>query len=114
MAILNKKIKASTIIEVLLASIIIIMSFSFGTVIILNLQKSNLSYQKVKARILISNEIAAIENSLIKTNEKIDSKEIWLEKEIVKNTSFSYIEITAYNKSGKTLASQHKIITDEN
>lgn len=114
MVALNKNYQASTIIEVLLASIIIVISFSFAVLIILNLQKSSLSYQKVKASILISNEMAANENTTINTNGKIESQEIWLEKEVVKNTSFSYIEITARNKSGNILASQCKIVQHEN
>lgn len=115
MVILNK-VYASTIIEVISASIIITMTFSLSLLIILNLYKSNLLYQKIEAQILLAN-ILYEDNEYIKNfiNKKHGRNDIWIEEKIInKNIAIVIKNYSAYNKSGKLLAKRNIIISNEN
>lgn len=109
----SKKLKATTLIEVLVAMIIILLSFGTGMMIYNNILNSDNGYEKMKSR-LILNEIA-IETKKEKTffDEIKEEETFTIHKSIEQykdKKNLSLLHLKAFNKQGRLIAEKKELI----
>ena len=113
MALLTKKIKGSTLIEVLVAMIIVMVSFGIAMAIFMNISSSGNHAQQLKAQLLLNK--AAIrtkaENSFI--DEISEGESIIINKTV---TSYNGIPglnlllLQAFDINGKKIAERKELV----
>ena len=115
MALLNQKLKAATLVEALMALVIVMICFVIGSMIYVNVINSDNNRQEIKAN-LILNETA------LKTKEEkkfIDEKiEIGNENLIIQKTVILYknienlnlLTLIASDKKGRVIAQRKELI----
>jgi len=88
---LRIKLKATTLVETLAASIIVAIAFGIGTMIYLNVLNSGKSMLTVQAEILVQNEL---ENTLV--NRQFEKQEINKDDITLKKSIENYIFTDLY------------------
>lgn len=114
--IINKKYKASTLPEVMIALAITSFCITLAVIIYLNIQQSTLPFIKIKA-----NELAAkYLNEAIQKKEWIDSEyaeeEFIIKKTAVSNIGFADcidVKITVFNANNKKLSQLQTTLYDQ-
>ena len=113
MALLTKKIKASTLIEVLVAMIIIMISFGIAMAIYMNVSLSDHLVQKLKAELLLNE--TAIEtkaaNSFI--DEKTGSDKISINKTVTSYNGIPELHLLmleAFDVNGKKISERKELV----
>ncbi len=108
-----RNFKASTLLETLVAMVIIMLCFSIGTMVYVNVITSENMVQKVHANIVLQNLALKIKNE----NEFLDSEmemDDFFIKRKINNYQFSdnliHLSLLAYQKNGKLVASHNEII----
>jgi hypothetical protein len=113
MALLRKKLAGSTLVESLVAMVIILISAGISSVIYVNLMESQKSRLKLKANLMLG-EIAFIsrkENRYF--DETIDEKEFVIHKLITKyqtSEGASVMSLRAIDPKGMVLAEYRELI----
>ncbi|HET6243889.1 MAG: hypothetical protein H0V01_04385 [Bacteroidetes bacterium] len=113
MALLTKKIKASTLIEVIVALIIVMITFGIAMVIFINVTHSDNQVQKLKAS-LILNESAlktSKENSYIDEKTEVDG--LFINKTINPYENIPGLNLVlfeAFDVNGKIIAERRELI----
>lgn len=110
------RLKGSTLIETLVAMVIIIICFGIGLLIYVNVLASDNRYQKFHAFNLLKNLSLSIqqENNFLDGDFEVDN--IILKKRVVKYpmaTGLVQLSLSAYGKNGKLLAQQREILFDQ-
>lgn len=110
------KLKGATIIEVLVAMIIILTCSTLATVIYLNVLQSQNSAEKLKAFRMIKEIQRETEEKNNYINEQLSADGFTIEKECKpykSDTRLIVITFTARNQDGKELMKQSKLIAGE-
>ena len=113
---MTKKIKGSTLIEVLVAMIIVMVTFGIAMAIFINVSSSDRHVQKLKAQLLLS-EVAIrtkAENSFI--DATIELENITLNKTITSYREIPGLNILlleAFDINGKKVAERKELIIVE-
>jgi type II secretory pathway pseudopilin PulG len=100
------KLKGSTLIEVLIASVIILAVFTMATITILNIYKSSAVYQKAKAQILVANVFAEAAQTGKAETHSFEQLNLWIEKEVLPADNGQTIIVKAFNQDGRLLVEQ--------
>ncbi|MFA6924753.1 MAG: hypothetical protein WC223_10940 [Bacteroidales bacterium] len=113
MALLNKKIKSSTLIETLVSMVIIMFGFSIALQIIINVFRSDNYYSKLNA----FTTIKSVEADCKKNNRYFDEKLNYENMDVYKsikqyNTDkeLQILLIEAFDKKGSKLAEHKELI----
>jgi type II secretory pathway pseudopilin PulG len=109
---INRNIKASTLLETIVAMIIIVIVFTISWVVILNSTKSNNGLQKVFVNQLAENYLNETiqKKELQKSEKKQGDYLLQREIEVFKNDSrILNITVTVFNNSKVELAHQSKL-----
>jgi len=113
---LNGKLKASTLIESLVAMVIIITCLGVSSMIYSNVLNSDNQRTQLKAMLILSEEAIATktEKSLLDSEKQIGD---WTIKKTVESYPQSEnvfkLSLTAINKSGKIIAIRNELIIGE-
>jgi hypothetical protein len=111
------KWKASSLIEVIVAMVVMVITFGIGMMIYHNILNSGINLQNIKAEMLLSK--VSEETSLLKSyfDEDIIEGELLVRKKVGKytdNASLLLVEIQVYSKDEKLLAEgNYLILADE-
>jgi Tfp pilus assembly protein PilV len=113
MALLNKKTKASSLVEVIIAMVIIAITFSLGIMIYINVIYSSYNEQKNTAYNLLELYAAQTkqQKSYVDQYEEIDG--FIIEKKISNYNNDQYLilmELNAYNVEKKHLINRKEIV----
>ena len=116
MGALNKKVKAATLIESLIAMIIIVVCLGAGTMIYLNVLQSDKQRLKLKAILMLNKEADKIkkDKSFIDGEQQVGD---YVVKKTIKKFSetenlYSLI-LVALNKEGKVIGMRNELIFTE-
>lgn len=107
------KVKASTILEVLISMIIILIVFSIGTAIMGNVSRLSLSAQKVKAQSILEEKLIYIEKSKTNLDETVTIGGFQVEQEIKpygNNSNLSVAHLIAWDNNHIKIAELQKVI----
>lgn len=110
MALLKIKCKASTLLESLVAMVLIMICFGIAMMIYVNVMSSDNNRQKLSAQLLLNQ--VALEGKQEKKylDEKIEAGNMTIQKTVApykEADNLSLLTLTAFDKNGKMIA-QHK------
>ncbi|MBI4946039.1 MAG: hypothetical protein HY840_06525 [Bacteroidetes bacterium] len=113
MAVLKKDLQASTLIETIVAMVVLMVCIGIAAMIYVNVTKSGTSREKFHAYVLV-NQVAAQSNLQKKyLDEQTEESGITMKKTIEKYGGMDktfMMKITALDSKGKTLAERKEII----
>jgi hypothetical protein len=113
MALLTKKIQAATLIESLIAMVIVMLSFGIATTVYVNVISSGNQLQKLKSELLLKRIASETIKAHLFLDEKITVDEITVQKKITSyNGSKDLLEISlqAFSSNEKLLCSYNILI----
>jgi type II secretory pathway pseudopilin PulG len=109
----GNKVKASTILEVLISMVIIIVVFGIAMMIYANVTQSSLSVKKIKAEAVLNGYLQTAEKSTGNTTQSFTVDSLRIEQTIKSyNTEKNLVEIdlVAYDAGQQKVAELHKVI----
>lgn len=111
------QVRASTIIEVLISMVIIMVVFGIAMMIYANIVQSSLSVKKIRAQAILNEVLQTDESVPIINATTINVDNIRIEQ-VVKvypsESQLSQIDLTAYDNNGKEITALHKVIINKN
>jgi competence protein ComGF len=113
MAKLTHKIKSSTLIEALVAMVIIILVYAIGLTIFINVNKSNNNRLKIEAFLVLEDIVTNTKKEAKYIDEIYDLENLKIEKKITKyenNNSLNILQIKVLSKDNKLLAEHREIV----
>lgn len=110
----NHRIKASTILEVIISMVIIMLVFTIAMMISANVIRSSLSVKKLYAEAVLQDLLIKAEQSQETNTQTFNIDDLRIEQEVKPDINFSNllnIHLTAYDiNSGKIAEVQKKVI----
>jgi Tfp pilus assembly protein PilE len=109
----NDKVKASTIIEVIVSMVIIVVVFGIAMMIYTNVTRMSLSAQKIKAQAILQEELISAEQTKGFSNKSTDTANLRIEQEVLPfntDTLLSVIHLTAYDLNQGKITELQKLI----
>jgi len=113
----NTKVKASTILEVLISMVIIVVVFGISMMIYANVTQSSLSVKKIKAEAILKEYLQVAEKSTGNTTQTFTVDSLSIEQTVKSyNTEKDLVEIdlAAYDANQQKVAELHKVIINSN
>jgi Tfp pilus assembly protein PilE len=114
---INTKVKASTILEVLISMVIIVVVFGIAMMIYANVTQSSLSVKKIKAEAVLGEYLQNAEKSTGNATQSFTVDSLNIEQTIKSyNTEKHLVEIdlVAYDANQQKVAELHKVIINSN
>jgi len=112
---LNKKVKASSILETIVAMVIMVVAFSTAMVVLANVLKSSVSVTQIRASALLREQLEKVATSSERSNVSYISGDIEVRQIIAtldEHSGMIRVDLVALDRKGKNLAELHQIITD--
>ena len=109
----NARVKSSTILEVLISMIFIIVVFGIAMMIYTNVMRQSLSVQQMHAQAILQDFLAKAENQSYNTSDSFMVDSLRIEQGISAaeaDSSLISIHLAAYDKNEKMLAELNKMI----
>lgn len=113
----STKVKASTIVEVLIAMVIIVVVFGIAMMIYANVTQSSLSVKKIKAEAILNEYLQNAEKSTGNTTRSFTVDSLSIQQTIKSyNTEKKLVEVdlVAYDANQQKVAELHKVIINSN
>jgi Tfp pilus assembly protein PilV len=110
---LKSKINASTIMEVLVSMVIIMVIFGIAMMICANVMQSSLSLKKIKARAILNDRMADIElnhDTLSKTLQVDDLRIEQVTHQYGNHIGLMQIDLNVFDPNQQLISEVHKII----
>ncbi len=114
---IKSKLAASSIIEVLISMVVIMVVFGIAMMIYANIVQSSLSVTKIRAQAILNQTLQADETSANSSSTTFTVDNLNIEQ-TVKNynnePNLTEIDLAAYDTNGKQLITLHKVIINKN
>ena len=110
---LNGRVKASTIMEVIISMIIIIIVFGIAMMIYTNVLRLSLSTKKLRAQALLQETMLKAEQTTGNTTQSLTIDDFRIEQEVSpynKESNLTLIHLTAYDQNQQKIAELQKVI----
>ncbi|MDB5008617.1 MAG: hypothetical protein JWP45_3010 [Mucilaginibacter sp.] len=110
---LNVKLRASTILEVIVSMVIIVIVFGIAMMIYTNVLRLSLSAKKLRAQALLEETLFTAEHNATNTTQTFNIDDFRIEQEVkpyVQNSSLTDIHLTAYDQNQQKIAELEKVI----
>jgi hypothetical protein len=110
-------VNASTILEVVISMVIILVVFGMAMMMYTNVMRSSLSVKKIKARALLHEVLAKAEQNKENTSQTFTIDDFKIEQKIGPyegNTTLTEVDLAAYDANLDTIAKLQKIIINKN
>jgi Tfp pilus assembly protein PilV len=112
------KVTASSILETVVAMVIIVVVFSTAMVILGNVMKNSISVMQIRAKSLLRTQMQQEENRPYHENSDRQADDLYIQQKITgipEQRGVVMVELTASDGHGKKIAELRKIISgDEN
>ena len=111
------RVKASTILEVVVSMVIIIAVFGIAMMIYANVIRTSLSGQKIKAQAVLSQVMKNMGSAELGSNQESVIDDFTVERSVKPysgNSELLEIDLKAYDKSHIPLAELHQLIIPNN
>jgi len=109
----NGKVQASTIVEVIVSMVIIVVVFGIAMMIYTNVTRMSLSAQKIKAQAILREELISTEQTKSFSNKSMDTVDLRIEREVApfnNDTLLNVIHLTAYDLNQNKITEVQKLI----
>ena len=113
---LKKSVRASTILEVVVSMVIIVIVFGTAMMIYTNVMRMSLSVKKLKAQALLHETMLNAEHTALNVTQTINRGDFRIEEEIKPykdNTVLTDIYLTAYDRNQQKIAELQKVIINQ-
>lgn len=113
----SQRVKASTVLEVVIAMVIIVVVFGIGMMITGNVLRANLSIQHLRAKQILKDELIKAEEEKDPQNATLRIDDIEIERYIIDSTGFEGVRriyLKAYDRNHQLIAEVQKIIKHDN
>lgn len=113
---ISVRIQASTILEVIISMVIILLVFGIAMMIYTNVLRSSLSVEKIKAQALLQQALIKGEQNKENTDVLFTDDELTIEQKIKPNSDYptlTEIDMTAFDAGRDTLATLKKLIVNK-
>jgi Tfp pilus assembly protein PilV len=110
-------VKGSTLVEVLIAMILIIVVFGIAMMIFTNVTSSSLSVKKIRAAAVLHDAMLSAEQSKDPITQTITVDDIAIGEEVKPyngNPALLYMHFTAYDNNQQKVAELEKVILNNN
>ncbi|MDR3678549.1 MAG: hypothetical protein P4L41_01205 [Flavipsychrobacter sp.] len=110
---IKAEIKASTILEVVIAMVLIVVVFSIAMMIFANVTSSSLSVKKIRAQAILHEALLNAEKSTDPTSQSLNVEDFRIEQEIKPYNQMSQlyeIHLTAYDGNQQKITELEKVI----
>jgi Tfp pilus assembly protein PilE len=110
---LNGRVKASTILEVIISMIIIVIVFGIAMMIYTNVLRLSLSTKKLRAQALLQETMLKAEQTTANTTQSLTTDDLRIEQEVSaynKESNLTLIHLTAYDQNQQKIAELQKVI----
>lgn len=109
---ITRRIHASSLLEVVISMVIIVVVFGLAMMIIANIAKGSLSTKKIHAQAILKNVLADEERQRDLTSKIIIIDSVRVEQEVKSYVSPGLMEVqlTAYDSNGEKMAELRKIV----
>jgi Tfp pilus assembly protein PilE len=113
---IGKKVRASSILEVLISMVVILIVFSIAMVIYTNVLKLSLSVKKIRAQAVLQDIMIRSEYETNLSDQSFSRDDLRIELEIRKVDDFqrlSSVNLTAYDDNQQKVAELQKLIIQD-
>lgn len=110
---LDKKIKASSLLEVIISMILILLVFGIAMMIITNVTRLSLSGKKLRAEALVKKNMLLVQQSQQPDDQTIQEDDMRIEikvKAAPEYPDLNQIDITAYDANQEKVAELHQLL----
>lgn len=107
-------VRASSLIEVVIAMTVIIVVFGIALMIFSNISRTSLSVKEVKAHSMLRELMANVQQSRFPANRSIDTADFHIEQEVATfpgDTSLIVIHLTVFDRNQEKITEMKKVIT---
>lgn len=114
---ISKTVRASTIMEVLIAMIMIIVVFGIAMMIFTNVLNSSLSVKKIRAQAILHEMMLNVEKSRNEVSQSVSTDDFRIEQEIKPyngNVALIDVHLTAFDNNQQKVAELEKVILNKN
>jgi len=111
------KVRASTIIEVLIAMVIIVAVFGIAMMIYTNVTQSSLSVKRIRTEAVLNEYLQAAERSFVNTTQSFNVDSLTIEQTVKSYNSekkLIEIDLVAFDSNEQKVAELHKVIINNN
>lgn len=111
---LMDKVKASSVLEVVVAMVIIVLVFGLAMMIYTNVTGMSLSGQKIKAQAILQEKLLYAEKERYPVNKSMDTAGFRIEQQVGvygPDTLLNMISLAAYDGNQQKLAIMQKLIS---
>jgi hypothetical protein len=111
------KIAASTILEVVVSMVVIVLTYGIAMVIYSNVTHSSLSVKKIRAMAVLQETVRDIERARLITGGRITNGDLTIDISVSAyrdNANLSNINLKAYDASNQEVAALQKVIRRDN
>lgn len=113
---LNRRVKASTILEVIVSMIIIVIVFGIAMMIYTNVLRVSLSVKKLRAQALLQETMIKAEQATGNTNQSLTIDDFRIEQEVTQynnQSNLTTIHLTAYDQNQQKVTELQKVIISQ-
>jgi Tfp pilus assembly protein PilV len=110
---LNERVQASTILEVIVSMVVIVVVFGIAMMIYTNVLRTSLSVKKIKALAILNQAMLKAENNPESVTQSLTIDDFRVEQEIKPystNNNLTEIHLTAYDQNQQKVAELEKVI----
>ncbi|MFI5161255.1 MAG: hypothetical protein ACHQHN_08250 [Sphingobacteriales bacterium] len=113
---LKNAVKGSTILEVVVSMVIIVIVFGIAMMIFTNVMRLSLSAKKIRAQALLQEAMFTAEHNTANTTETLTAGDFRIEQEVKpypENNALTLIHLTAYDQNQLKIAECQKLILNQ-
>jgi type II secretory pathway component PulJ len=113
---IQTRVKASTILEVVVSMVIIILVFGIAMMIYTNVLRMSLSVKKIKAQALLQETLLKAETTKDRSTQSLIMDDLRIEQEIKpfnNDSLLSEIHLTAYDANQQKITELQKVISNK-
>jgi hypothetical protein len=107
---LNGRVNASTIMEVIVSMVIIVVVFGIAMMIYSNVLRLSLSAKKIRAQAILNETMIKAEHNTENTTQTITIDDFRVEQEVKAYNNATDIHLTAYDQNQQKIAELEKVI----
>ena len=107
------KVAASTILEVLIAMVMIMVVFTIAMMIYANVMKASLSVKKIQAAAILNEAMQAVEKNKNPSSDSFTAGDLKIDQTVKpysNEKNLLEIDLTAYDPNGDKITELHKLI----
>jgi len=115
--IIRTKVRASSILEVIIAMVVIMVVFGIAMMIYINVTRVSMSAQKIRAEAILNETMLQLENTNGANTESFTADNFRIEQEVKAyndDKDLLEIDLTAYDANQKKLTELHKVVINRN